>query len=206
VRWHLCRPQNVFTVCDENAAEWPCVLKVLKQTFLFTSTVRHLALIRTKPPDVQPLERQVLELSTQWTNSEVTSDRHLPNHLRISNKNNVRTREHTNTRSWLVRCRSGPHRFTILAASVPYKFFNNGVTCGTSLTCTRTFPIVKEYKTCNTRFRKQTAFVFRWTNLQTVTMDKVLMHISEVNNLCSNYIKTSHCEKNLKTIFRTENM
>jgi len=26
VRWHLCRLQNVFTVCDENAAEWPCVL------------------------------------------------------------------------------------------------------------------------------------------------------------------------------------
>jgi hypothetical protein len=36
-----------------------------------------------------------------------------------------------------------------LAASVPYKFFNNGVTRETSLTCTRTFPIVKEYKTCN---------------------------------------------------------
>jgi hypothetical protein len=76
-----------------------------------------------------------------------------------------------------------------LAASVPYRFFNNGVTRETSLTCTRTFPIVKEYKTCNTMFRKQTAFVFRWTNLQSVTTEKVLMHISGVNSLCSNYIK-----------------
>lgn len=56
------------------------MLKVLKQTFLFTGTVRHLAPIRTIP-DVQPLERQVLELSTKRTNSDVTTGCHVPNHL-----------------------------------------------------------------------------------------------------------------------------
>jgi hypothetical protein len=45
-------------------------------------------------------------------------------------------------------------------------FFDDGVTCETSLMCIRTFSIVSEYRTYNTRFRKQFAFVFRWKHLK----------------------------------------
>ena len=189
VRWHLCRLQNVFTVCDENAAEWPCVLKVLKQTFLFTGTVR---LFST---DTNHTRCTTAWKAGSWTQHKVNKQRsHIgpssPKPLTGFRIKIMCARANTQTLAvgWygVVLVRIGS---LYLVASVPYKFFNNGVTCETSLTCTRTFPIVKEYKTCNTRFQKQTAFVFRWTNSQSVTMEKVLMHISDINSLCSNYIK-----------------
>ena len=47
------------------------------------------------------------------------------------------------------------------------QFFKNGVACRTSLICKRTFSIITEYKTYNTTFWKQTAFIFRWFHLKT---------------------------------------